>query len=620
MTNLPSTWRLIPLQDVCDINPRDAAPEDLSTEVSFIPMPAVSDVKGVILPHETRPFSEVSRGYTRFRDGDVIFAKITPCMENGKIAVASGLTNGVACGSTEFHVCRTKPELLPEFLWRFLRQKTFRQDAERRMTGAVGQRRVPAQFLKETLIPLPPVSEQHDILAKLKALFARSNDSQTDLDRIPRLIERYKQAVVASAFSRRMTIDWRATNRISLDNDWESLSLGDVAVDVRYGTAAKCAYEPVATPVLRIPNVADGRIDTSDLKYARFTDREIAKLALKEGDLLIIRSNGSLDLVGRTALVTQAVEGFLFAGYLIRMRFDRTRVEPRFAQMAFEELSSRRAIEAMAKSTSGVNNINSEQLKALKIPVPPLAEQQEIVRLVSEAFARIDTAAHESSKAARLLERLEEVTLTKAFSGELLTSSRDATNDNQLTAKPSRWVFGYGSLMWDGWETAFGGKRVDGANLVGYRRAFNKKSVKNWGSSKAPGPTLGLEPADGTACAGTVFEFAPAQLEPVKAHLTNREGKSFSLIELPVRLPDGREVLALTPVNDRQHNTYIGSVPVAARAEMARNAHGTSGACADYARNIQKKLVELNIEDPDVVEFLSLVERPVAGDPAKKAG
>jgi len=169
------------------------------------------------------------------------------------------------------------------------------------------------------------------------------------------------------------------------------------------------------------------------------------------------------------------------------------------------------------------------------------------------------------------------------------------------------WVFGYGSLMWDGWEQPFGGTRVDGAVLLGHRRSFNKKSVTNWGTSAAPGPTLGLEPAQDAECKGTAFEFPEAQRAAVQNLLRGREGASFTLDYLPVRLPDGREVCALTPLNDRTKSTYIGNVPIAQRGDMARTARGTSGACADYVRSIHEKLTALGIVDADVEEFATLV-------------
>jgi len=169
------------------------------------------------------------------------------------------------------------------------------------------------------------------------------------------------------------------------------------------------------------------------------------------------------------------------------------------------------------------------------------------------------------------------------------------------------WVFGYGSLMWDDWEQRFGGVRVDQAVLAGHRRSFNKKSVTNWGTLNAPGPTLGLEPDRNADCTGTAFEFPEEQQVAVEGFLKAREGPSFTLTVLLVVLPGGQEVRALTPVNDRTKPTYIGNIPLMQRRDMARRARGTSGACADYVRNIHEKLTSLSIVDADVNEFAALV-------------
>jgi type I restriction enzyme S subunit len=206
-----------------------------------------------------------------------------------------------------------------------------------------------------------------------------------------------------------------------MDSDWNHKTLGDVAVDVRYGTAAKCHYEPRKTPVLRIPNVVAGGIDTSDLKFGAFTKNEIEKLSIKAGDLLVIRSNGSLDLVGRAALVPKEVEGYLYAGYLIRTRLNPKEVHPAFVQYAFDEPLIRGHIESLAKSTSGVNNINSEQLRAIRLAIPPVEEQKEIAGKIQSAFSAIDSARKEVIRANLLLDRFDQATLCNAFQGQLVT-------------------------------------------------------------------------------------------------------------------------------------------------------------------------------------------------------
>ena len=163
--------------------------------------------------------------------------------------------------------------------------------------------------------------------------------------------------------------------------------------------------------------------------------------------------------------------------------------------------------------------------------------------------------------------------------------------------------------MWDNWhrEQPLGGARIEGAVLEGYQRSFNKKSTSNWGTSAAPAPTLGLEPAQNARCTGAAFEFPEEQRAAVENLLRAREGRSFTLVEIPVRLPDGREVRALTPVNDRTKSTYIGNISIAERGKMARTAKGTKGCCVDYVRNIHEKLSSLGIVDTDVEDFAALI-------------
>ena len=131
-------------------------------------MAAISDKTASIREIETRPLAEVRKGYTPFRNDDVLFAKITPCMENGKAALAGNLPNGIGFGSTEFHVLRAKKGVLPKFVFFFIRQQSFRSDAKTRFRGAAGQQRVPEDFLSPYPFPLPAPREQERIVVILE--------------------------------------------------------------------------------------------------------------------------------------------------------------------------------------------------------------------------------------------------------------------------------------------------------------------------------------------------------------------------------------------------------------------------------------------------------------------
>lgn len=165
-------WEEKELGAICELNPKKSELKNKADDflVSFVPMAGVDEYAQKIIYYSERLLREVRKGYTYFRDGDVLFAKITPCMENGKVAVAKNLKNGIGFGTTEFHVIRAKDIVLPEWIYYIIRQPFFRDAAKQRMTGSAGQKRVPIQFLEKYKIPLPPIAEQKKIVARLDSL------------------------------------------------------------------------------------------------------------------------------------------------------------------------------------------------------------------------------------------------------------------------------------------------------------------------------------------------------------------------------------------------------------------------------------------------------------------
>src|SRR5687768_12323912 len=161
--------RMATLGEVCEINPRLPKDHGLQahSEVAFVPMAAVDEISATIAQRMVRPFGEVRKGYTPFAEGDVLFAKITPCMENGKVAIARDLAGGRGFGSTEFHVLRAGEAVLPEWIYFFLRQQRVRNAARRSLTGTAGQQRVPTAYMAGTAIPVPELVEQRRLVDML---------------------------------------------------------------------------------------------------------------------------------------------------------------------------------------------------------------------------------------------------------------------------------------------------------------------------------------------------------------------------------------------------------------------------------------------------------------------
>jgi type I restriction enzyme S subunit len=172
--------------------------------------------------------------------------------------------------------------------------------------------------------------------------------------------------------------------------DWRWVSLGRIAYGFRYGTSVKCAYEATGEPVLRIPNVKNGRITTEDLKFGPLSRREAEDLRLQLGDILMVRSNGSLDLVGRPALVEGDTVGYCYAGYLVRVRTSVKYLDTRYLLLALSSTHTRSQIEVPIRTTVGLKNVNVTELSRLAIPLAPLAEQHRIVAKVDELMTLCD--------------------------------------------------------------------------------------------------------------------------------------------------------------------------------------------------------------------------------------
>lgn len=170
----------------------------------------------------------------------------------------------------------------------------------------------------------------------------------------------------------------------SIPENWKWCRFGEILVDLRYGTSKKCSLKKSGIPVLRIPNIVRGKIDDANLKYTALSEEERENLKLRTGDLLLIRSNGSESIVGRTAVVGKDDERYAFAGYLVRLRSDPQNINATFLSQVFDSGLVRHQIEFPIRTTSGVKNINSTEIVNLLFPLPPLEEQERIVSKVSQ--------------------------------------------------------------------------------------------------------------------------------------------------------------------------------------------------------------------------------------------
>ena len=462
---LPDGWQWRKILDVCKVNPTMSKPEGFldTTEVSFVPMSAVDEQTGTILSPVKRQFSEVWKGYKRFQNGDVIFARITPCMENGKAAIADKLINGIGCGSTEFHVLRAlSNEVLPEWLYHFVRQKLFRDEAASNFSGTAGQLRVPDTFVEQKPIPVPPIMEQQLIIAKLEAILEQIRTARTALDLIPQQLKTFRQSVLSSAFRGELTErdpndepadvlleriraerrhKWEenlhakgkdpanyiyegptapdTSNYPELPEGWAWTTIGVIG-EVSGGLTKNANRDnyPLKYPYISVANVYADELKLNEVGTIGVLESEIERPLLQNGDLLVVEGNGSADQIGRVAIWNGSIENCLHQNHIIKVRFPFPDVS-RFIMHWLLSPMGRDAIVKVASSTSGLYTLSLSKIECLPVPLPPLSEQKRITSKIDDLLKQVDIIKNSMSNSSRQLNTLEQAALSKAFRGEL---------------------------------------------------------------------------------------------------------------------------------------------------------------------------------------------------------
>lgn len=467
---MPSNWASARLEEICWINPRlDKNEFDPKCEVSFVPMPAVGAETGKIDVSSKRRFSDVQKGYTAFKQGDVLFAKITPCMENGKMAVVPPLHGGLGFGSTEFHVVRPEDGVLAKYLYFFLSSKRFRLDAEHHMTGAVGQRRVPTTYLAQSEIPIAPTPEQSRIVAKIEELFSEMDEGIENLKQAKAQLAVYRQALLKHAFEGKLTANWRAANaekteasghllvriRAERRNHWEAAQLenfklagrqppnswrgkykeptspkieelprlpGDwlwanadqICVQITDGEHIQPRYTSVGYPMLSAKNVRDGFVDFNDINFIAQEDFAacLKRCAPKKDDVLIVSVGAT---TGRAAIVGDCKPFSIVRSVLLL----RPLFSPRFLLRWIQSPWCQKYISRASGSTAQAHLYISDT-KSIPCPLPPLEEQDLIVEAIESQLSEITNLETEIYTNLQKAEALRQAILKKAFEGKLV--------------------------------------------------------------------------------------------------------------------------------------------------------------------------------------------------------
>lgn len=418
-------WPTTRLRYVADLNP--AVRTDLTaaqdTEVSFLPMEAIGE-DGSLNLERVRQVAEVRNGYSYFEDGDVTFAKVTPCFENGKGALMRGLELGAGFGTTEITVLRPKEGTEPRFLNYVLRSEQFRQNGVGAMTGAGGLKRVPDEFTRDFKTPWPTPGEQERIAnfldvqtARIDALIA---EKETLLEKLKE--QRYSYASQLMTRGLDLTSSMQQTSFPELGvipAHWDVKRLKFLG-EVRSGVAKGKDLgdvDTVSLPYLRVANVQDGYVDLAEVLEIEVAAAVAARYLLKTGDVLM-NEGGDNDKLGRGTVWQGQIDPCIHQNHVFAVRL----TEPALAEWVAKFTSTdaaRTYFFLRSKQSTNLASINQTNVRELPVPMPPAHERASILKELNRFTSAVEQLQlHATSHIARLREYRSSL-ISAAVTGQL---------------------------------------------------------------------------------------------------------------------------------------------------------------------------------------------------------
>ncbi len=411
---VPNGWRLTSLGKLCDINPKKIKKPE-NGKVSFIAMNQLSE-EGQLISHLPREYEEVSKGFTSFKDGDVLVAKITPCFENGKGALVHGLTNGVGFGSTEFHVLRAKENTSPEFIYYLTRTKELRVRGENNMQGSAGHRRVTADYFNAYKVLTPPLPEQRKI-AKILSTWDKA------ISTTERLIDNSKQQKKA-LMQQLLTGKKRLLDDSGkpFEGEWEEVKLSHFFKRVMEKNNGQSK------------NVVTISAQHGLIRQEEFFKKSVASetldnyFILRKGQFAYNKSYSNGYPMGAIKRLNRYDDAVVTSLYICFELKDEQLASSCFMEQFFESGLLNRGLTKVAAEggrAHGLLNVKPADFMALSMAVPKINEQQKIALVLTNADQEIELLEQQ------LADLKQE---KKALMQQLLTGKRRVRVDDKEVA------------------------------------------------------------------------------------------------------------------------------------------------------------------------------------------
>ena len=405
---LPDGWKWVRLGKIYEVNPKIQADDNI--EASFITMSDICPGIKSQFDFSIKKWGEIKKGHTQFANGDVAFAKISPCFENRKSMILDGLKNGIGAGTTELIVLRN-PQIDNKYTFLFISSEEFIRHARNTYKGVVGQQRINLDFVKNYPMPLPPLSEQHRLVARIESLFAKLDAAREKVQSVLDSHETRKAALLHAAFAGKLTAKWREENNKRACYAEEPLKN---FVETQYGYTEKSSFDIAGPHYLRITDIQGETVDWNNVPNCSIDETNYQKYSLHPNDIVVARTGAT---TGKSYMIGEDIDA-VFASYLIRVQITNIRLLPKFLYMFFQ---SQEYWSQIMELSAGIAQpgVNARKIQSMMICVPSLPEQQEIVRILDRLLAREQRARQAAEETLAAIDRMKQSILARAFRGEL---------------------------------------------------------------------------------------------------------------------------------------------------------------------------------------------------------
>ncbi len=426
--NLPQEWLQIQLGDVVSYGKTQKCElSDVTNDTWVLELEDIEKESSRIVSRKTaaeRPFKSTKN---RFERGNVLYGKLRPYLN--KVVVAD--TDGVC--TTEIIPLDSEPFVLNRYLFHWLKTRDFLNYVNEVSYG-VNMPRLGTKDGVAAPFVLAPLAEQKVIADKLDTLLAQVENTKARLERIPQILKRFRQSVLAAAVSGRLTEEWRGTSEL---NGWANISLRDLIHSIEAGKNLKCIETPPGENecgIIKISAVTWGVYDEGQSKTLPEKNLFLESRRIKVGDFLISRAN-TIELLGNPVIVHKVTKNLMLSDKVLRLNMDDE--DKAWVNIFLRSMPGRKEIQDRSTGNQmSMRNIGQKALLEIPIPKPPFEEQTEIVRRVDQLFAHADRIEQQVNNAQARVNNLTQSILAKAFRGELTEQWR-RTNRELISGENS---------------------------------------------------------------------------------------------------------------------------------------------------------------------------------------